>query len=222
MPTLLGLGNPLLDISVTIGDLSLADKYGLKMADACLASAAQTPLYAELAAGVAGTPELFAGGATQNSVRVAQWVSGAAPGWGAIVGSVGDDAFGAQLRAAAEKDGVAALYQVQVSGSSPTGTCAVLVHNKERALCANLAAAEKLDAAHLETPAVAAAVADAKIFYTAGFPLTHAGGAASCVKLGEAAVAGGKTYAINLSAPFICQVRQQQQRLQLSIGTQHG
>jgi Cu/Zn superoxide dismutase len=50
--------------------------------------------------------QYIAGGATQNSVRVAQWVSGAAPGWAAIVGSVGDDAFGAQLRAAAEKDGV--------------------------------------------------------------------------------------------------------------------
>ena len=209
MTTILGLGNPLLDISVTVPDLTLAGKYSLKMGDACLASAEQLQLYVDLESGVAGPAEYFAGGATQNTIRVAQWISGSPRGFGAYVGSIGSDDFGKKLQAAAEADGVACLYQVQPAGGKPTGTCAVLIHQKERSLCANLAAAEALDVKHLETPQVAAAIAEAKYFYTAGFPLTHDGGAASCVKLGEAAVAGGKKYAVNLSAPFICQVRKQ-------------
>jgi adenosine kinase len=209
MTTILGLGNPLLDISVTVSELSLAEKYSLKMGDACLASAEQFALYGELESGVAGPVAYIAGGATQNTIRVAQWISGAPSGYTAYIGSVGSDTFGTKLQAAAEADGVKVLYQVQPADGKPTGTCAVIVHNKERSLCANLAAAEALNVAHLETPAVAAAIDEAKFIYTAGFPLTHEGGAASCVKLGEAAVAsaGSKKYAINLSAPFICQVR---------------
>jgi adenosine kinase len=207
MASILGLGNPLLDISVTVSDLSLAEKYSLKMGDACLASPAQLPLYGELEGGVAGAAAYIAGGATQNSIRVAQWISGAAPGHSAFIGSIGSDAFGQKLRAAAEADGVTALYQVQPADGKPTGTCAVLVHDKERALCANLAAAEALSVEHLDSKDVAAAIASAKTIYTAGFPLTHDGGAASCVKLGQVSAEGGKKYAVNLSAPFICQVR---------------
>jgi len=205
MASIVGLGNPLLDISVTVSDMSLCAKYGLKMGDACLATAAHKPLYDEITA-APFAPAFIAGGATQNSIRVAQWVSGAAPGFTAIIGSVGDDAFGAKLREAAAADGVAPLYQVQPAPAA-TGTCAVVILDKERSLCANLAAAEALTEAHLDTAPVAAALASARFLYTAGFPLTHDGGAASCVRLGQLAVAQGKVYALNLSAPFICQVR---------------
>lgn len=37
MAVVLGLGNPLLDISIEVADLSLCDKYGLKMGNAILA-----------------------------------------------------------------------------------------------------------------------------------------------------------------------------------------
>ena len=63
-----------------------------------------------------------------------------APGFAAYTGSIGADAFGAQLKAAAESDGVTTYYY---TAEAPTGTCAVLVHAKERSLCASLAAAEK-------------------------------------------------------------------------------
>jgi len=205
MATILGLGNPLLDISVEVSDMSLCTKYGLKMGDACLAGESHQPLYHELVS-APYSPSYIAGGATQNSIRVAQWVSGNAPGFAAFVGSVGDDAFGTQLRKAAEADGVKTLYQVQPAGTKPTGTCAVVVYNTERSLCANLVAAESLSASHLDTPEVAAAVDSAKIIYTAGFPLTHDGGAESCLRLAKLAAEKKKTYAVNLSAPFLCQV----------------
>ena len=205
MAAILGLGNPLLDISVELKDLALLERYGLKMGNAILAAPEHAPLYSELVSTFGAGVQYIAGGATQNSVRVAQWVSGQPAGHAAYVGAVGDDAFGKTLAAAAAADGVSALYQV--SAGKPTGTCAVLVHEQERSLVANLAAAETLAEAHLDTPEVAAAVASARVVYCAGFPLTHAGGAASVQRLGKAYADANKVFATNLSAPFIVQVR---------------
>ena len=204
-PAILGLGNPLLDISVDVPDMALCNKYGLKMGDAALATAEHAPLYKEITA-APFTPLYVAGGATLNSIRVSQWISGEPAGFSAFIGSIGADDFGAQLQASAAADKVATLFEVQPAGGKPTGTCAVLILDKERSLCANLVAAEALTAAHLDTPAVQAAIASAKILYTAGFPLTHDGGAESALRLGKIAVEQGKTYALNLSAPFITQV----------------
>merc|ERR1719160_2228574 len=53
----------------------------------------------------------IAGGATQNSIRVAQWMLQEA-GATAYMGCVGKDENGAKLRAAAEKDGVKVAYMV--------------------------------------------------------------------------------------------------------------
>lgn len=203
-PTIIGLGNPLLDISVEVADLALCDKYGLKMGNAILAGAEHQPLYPELVETFKDKVQYIAGGATQNSIRVAQWISGT-PGSTAYIGAVGDDAFGKQLRASAEADGVSALYQTVAD--KPTGTCAVIVQDKERSLVANLAACESLSEGHLDSDAVAGAVASAKLMYCAGFPLTHAGGAASVVRLGKHCAETGKLFATNLSAPFIVQVR---------------
>jgi adenosine kinase len=73
--------------------------------------------------------EYIAGGATQNSIRVAQWmlqVEGAT----SYTGCVGKDKFGDELRKAAEADGVNVPYLVDEA--QPTGTCAVLINDTER------------------------------------------------------------------------------------------
>lgn len=145
--------------------------------------------------------EYIAGGATQNSIRVAQWMSGNQPGFSAYIGSVGNDDFAKQLRSAAEKDGVTPYYYVS---GEPTGTCAVLVHEKERSLVANLSAAEKYAKDHFASADVQAAIGGARIFYSAGFFLTHS--AEVMAEMGKAAAAApGKIYCMNLSAPFLCQ-----------------
>jgi adenosine kinase len=114
---------------------------------------------------------------------------------------VGADSFGEQLRASAVADGVNVLYQV--NQSTPTGTCAVLIQNAERSLVANLAAANKFTPDHLETPAVQAAIAQARIFYSSGFFLTVS--PPSFQALAKAAhTVAGKVVALNLAAPFIC------------------
>lgn len=202
-PVVLGLGNPLLDISVDVANLELCTKYNLKMGNAILADDSHKPLYTEIVDTFKDKVLYIAGGATQNSIRVAQWMSGTA-GFSAYIGAVGNDAFGKQLKNSAEKDGVQALYQI--TDDKPTGTCAVIVHEQERSLVANLAACETLKESYLDTPEVSSAVNSAKIMYCAGFPLTHAGGAASVVRLGKHCAENGKIFATNLSAPFIVQV----------------
>ena len=67
--SVLGLGNPLLDISNTVSD-DFFNKYGLKPDNAILAEEKHLPLYKELSE-MDGT-EYIAGGSTLNSIRVAQ------------------------------------------------------------------------------------------------------------------------------------------------------
>lgn len=68
---ILGLCNPLLDISAEV-PLTFLEKYGCALNNAILAEDKHLALYEEL---VAAYPvQYIAGGATQNSIRVAQWM----------------------------------------------------------------------------------------------------------------------------------------------------
>ncbi len=71
--SLLGMGNPLLDIS-TVVKKELLDKYSLKPNDAILYE--KEDLYDELKKDYGDAIDYIAGGATQNSMRVAQWILG--------------------------------------------------------------------------------------------------------------------------------------------------
>ena len=67
---LLGLGNPLLDISATV-DRNFLEKYDLKSNDAILAEEKHKPMYDELVE--LYNANFIAGGSVQNTMRVAQW-----------------------------------------------------------------------------------------------------------------------------------------------------
>jgi len=97
--SILGMGNPLLDISAEV-DMALVEKYGLKMGDAILAEDKHQPLFGEMVA--KPNVQFIAGGATQNSIRVAQWML-QTPGQTAYMGCIGGDDNGKKLQAAAEK-----------------------------------------------------------------------------------------------------------------------
>jgi len=195
---LFGTGNPLLDISAVVPD-SVLDQWGVKLNNAILAEEKHVPLYAQLTKDY--PVEYIAGGATQNTIRVAQWIL-QTPGATAYTGCVGKDAFGEQLNKSASADGVKVLYQV--NESTPTGTCAVLIKEGERSLVANLAAANKFTPEHLETPAVKEALQAARIFYSSGFFLTVSPPAFQQIAA-SAKASAGKIVALNLAAPFICQ-----------------
>ena len=68
-PIILGMGNPLLDISATV-DTAMLEKYSLKANDAILYE--KEDLYEEMLE--KHSVDYIAGGATQNSIRVAQWL----------------------------------------------------------------------------------------------------------------------------------------------------
>ncbi|KAL1519278.1 hypothetical protein AB1Y20_022807 [Prymnesium parvum] len=194
---ILGFGNPLLDISAVV-EQSVLDEWGLQLNNAVLAEEKHIPLYKKLAD--THPVEYIAGGATQNSIRVAQWMT-QTPGMTAFVGCVGTDAFGEQIEAAARADGVNVQYMKQ--SAQPTGTCAVLVKGGERSLCANLAAANCYDKTHFETPPIQALLGAAKVVYMAGFFLTVS--PPTILAVGEHCATNNKTCCMNLSAPFIPQ-----------------
>jgi len=198
MPAILGMGNPLLDISSEV-DVAVLEKYGLKMGDAILAEESHQPLFGEMAA--MPTVKYIAGGATQNSIRVAQWML-QEPGSTAYMGCVGADEFADKMRGECEKDGVQCCYMVD--GATPTGTCAVLINESERSLCTNLSAANNYKADHLQAPENWKILSEARIVYSAGFFVTVS---PESIKLAsEEAAKTGALYCMNLSAPFICQV----------------
>jgi len=192
------MGNPLLDISSEVPQAVL-DKYDVTLNNAVLAEEKHMPLYKELVDSF--SPLYIGGGATQNSIRVAQWMLSEAnmPNATAFMGCIGKDAFGTQLSECAKADGVLAHYMIDEQ--TPTGTCAVLIKGGERSLVANLAAANNFKPSHLETDLSKEIYTNAQFYYIAGFFLTVS--IESLVTVGEHAVANNKVFALNLSAPFI-------------------
>lgn len=198
MAVILGMGNPLLDISAEV-DQSLLDKYGLKGGDAVLAEDKHQPLFEEMVK--LPNVQYIAGGATQNSIRVAQWMLQTA-GATAYMGCVGKDANGEQLKKSCEADGVTTKYMV--ADKTPTGLCACAIVGIERSLCTNLNAANEYKASHCQEPENWKVVEGAKIVYSAGFFATVSGEA---IKLAsQQKFKDDCLYCMNLSAPFLMQV----------------
>jgi adenosine kinase len=193
---LLGLGNPLLDISASV-DSKYLEKYGLKPSNAILCDEkVHLPMYDELAA--MPNAQYIAGGAAQNTIRVAQWmlqVDGAT----GYTGCVGKDKFSTLLRQAAEGDKVTLHYLEDAK--VPTGTCACCVVDKDRSLVANLSAANHFKVEHLKTSEMTAVLAKAKIIYAEGYFITS--GFSSIQYAAEHALTHNKIMSLNLSAPFL-------------------
>ncbi|CAL1387053.1 unnamed protein product [Linum trigynum] len=195
--TLLGMGNPLLDISAVVDDGFLS-KYDIKLNNAILAEDKHLPMYDEMAGKY--TVDFIAGGATQNSIRVAQWML-QKPGSTSYIGCIGKDKFGEEMKKNAKEAGVNVHYYEDEA--APTGTCAVCVVGGERSLVANLSAANCYKADHLKKPENWALVEKAKYYYIAGFFLTVS--PESILLVAEHAAAKNKIFSTNLSAPFICE-----------------
>merc|ERR1740117_2853811 len=198
MAVILGMGNPLLDISAEV-DQSLLDKYGLKGGDAVLAEDKHQPLFEEMVK--LPNVQYIAGGATQNSIRVAQWMLQTA-GATAYMGCVGKDKTAETMKACCDKDGVKTSYMVDEA--TPTGSCACLIEGIERSLCTNLCAANNFKVDHVKKPENMKTLQGAKIIYSAGFFITVSMESMELAQA-EAAKSGAK-YCLNLSAPFLMQV----------------
>lgn len=194
---LFGMGNPLLDISAEV-QTSLLEKYGLEANNAILAEDKHQPIYEELVKDY--SVDYIAGGATQKSIRVAQWILQERHAT-TYVGCIGKDTYGEQLTSKASGDGVNVNYLIDES--VPTGTCAVLITGKSRSMVANLAAANHYKKDHLVQENIWQLVTNAGYYYIGGFFLTVS--PESILEVGKHAAAENKPFTFNLSAPFISQ-----------------
>eukprot|EP01107_Rhizomastix_libera_P009593 TRINITY_DN25695_c0_g1_i1.p1 TRINITY_DN25695_c0_g1~~TRINITY_DN25695_c0_g1_i1.p1 ORF type:complete len:347 (-),score=124.08 TRINITY_DN25695_c0_g1_i1:52-1092(-) len=192
---LLGVGNPLLDATIHVDDLYL-QKFNLKGGNAILAEKHHLPIYDDV---MKKTDAKFgAGGAALNTIRAAQWML-SAPGATTYTGCVGNDKSSEILKTVLANEGVKPIFMETTE--APTGTCAVLVVDKERSLVTNLGAAEKFQLSHFHTKEVIAAIEKAKIYYSTGFFVTVC--TESLVEFGKASLAKGKKFFWNLAAPFV-------------------
>jgi adenosine kinase len=194
---LLGMGNPLLDISAVV-DEDFMNKYDVKLNNAILAEDKHLPMYEEMTQKY--NVEYIAGGATQNSIKVAQWML-QVPGATSFMGCIGKDKYGEEMKKNSTHSGVKVQYYEDEKAL--TGTCAVCVVGGERSLVANLSAANCYKTEHLKKPENWALVEKAKYYYIAGFFLTVS--PESIMLVAEHAAAKNKVFTMNLSAPFICE-----------------
>lgn len=195
---LFGIGNPLLDISAKV-DEELLKKYNLKTNDAILAEEKHIPLYDELSEKY--KVDYIPGGATQNAIKVAQWIL-KKPNAASFTGCIKDDKYGKILNENCKKIGVNTMYQMH-EGSEPTGLCAVLITGHDRSLVTNLGAANCFQEAFISKPEIWEHVEKAKFYYIAGFFLTVSPN--TMLKIAEHSLAKKKTLVLNMSAPFLCQ-----------------
>uniref|UniRef100_A0A1A9W5F3 Adenosine kinase n=1 Tax=Glossina brevipalpis TaxID=37001 RepID=A0A1A9W5F3_9MUSC len=190
-------GNPLLDI-VAIVDNEFLEKYNLRPDNAILAKDEHMVLYKDLVEKY--NPNYMAGGAAQNTLRVCQWIL-QKPKVTTFFGCVGKDNYANILEEKAIQDGLNVRYQYTVD--APTGTCAVLISNGHRSLCANLAAATQFNMEHFEKPENQELWKNATYFYISGFFLAVN---ANIVKqVARHAYESKNTFIMNLSASFVVQ-----------------
>jgi len=194
---LLGMGNPLLDILATVGT-EVIEKYGLKPGDVVMAEAGDKyqPIFPEIAK--AEGSKQIAGGATLNVVRVCQWMLQKEKAT-SFVGCVGKDEFGDKLKAACDEAGVTS--KLLVDEATPTGTCACSITGKERTLVTNLGAANNYKLDHFKGAEQQAILEKAKVVYSAGFHMTVCPDGMELAA--KHCTATGKSYCLNLSAPFL-------------------
>lgn len=191
--------NPLLDIQVTVSDKALFEKYELPVGGACLANEKQQELYPELLKmdGV----EFIAGGSSLNSARATNYMLHHQGFENQVVylGSIGHDEYGHILEKTLEEQHIKGVFYKD-SGEQ-TGTCGVVVHEKERSLCANLSAACKYATQHLNDNMNY--FQNAKLIYTSSFFITSNNEALE--QIGAFAAANNIPLAYNLSATFLIQ-----------------
>lgn len=194
---LLGMGNPLLDLQAKV-DKELLDKYGLNENGAILAEEKHIPLFGEISK--KEDIEFIPGGATQNALRVFQWIVGQ-PNRATFFGAVGSDKYSQILCEQSKNAGVNVRYQI--NEEVKTGTCAALIYHHHRSLCADLAAANTFTLDHLQKTENDALVKKAQFYYVSGFFLTVCPPA--IMNVAKHAADNDKYFMMNLAAPFISQ-----------------
>jgi hypothetical protein len=160
----LGVGNALLDICAVVEDEFLK-KYDVFMNTSSLAEERHMGLFRDLVDDF--MPTFVASGSAQNAVRVCQWML-MSPGATSYMGCIGRDEYGDTMKHCLSADGVNVHFMEEPSLT--TGTLATLVNvSGERALIANLAAANSFSEDHLHTDKAVHFISASRFIYIPGF-----------------------------------------------------
>lgn len=193
---LVGLGNPLLDITATV-DANYLQKYDLKANDAILAEERHLPIYAELIDKFQPV-KYTAGGSVTNALRVFAWMV-QRPNTVSFYGCVGKDNYAEIMEREARASGVDTRFEHTTV--APTGTCAALITGTSRSFVANLGAASYFTDAHLLKPDNQKLLDCAKFFYIEGFFLAVS--IPSIMIIAHKAVENNSVLIFNLSALYL-------------------
>ncbi|CAD5124334.1 DgyrCDS12626 [Dimorphilus gyrociliatus] len=191
--TILGLGNPLLDITVQTTPDFLR-KYGLSENDARLATPQHDALFDDIQE---MKPRYSAGGATLNSIRVAQWILNQR-GVTGFVGAIGKDASGGIMKSCCKEVGVECHFLE--TEEERTGVCAALITGENRSLVTHLGASLKFDHSFLNEDF--SFIERANLYYIGGFAFDTC--KESVKRIAKHSIEKNKTLVMNLSAPFLC------------------
>jgi len=190
----LGMCNPLLDMTVQIEDRELLDKHNLKESNAILVHEPH-PLFKDML-----SYEIIktAGGSALNTMRCIQWVL---RGSGDVnfIGCIGNDEFGSDLRKVANDAGIKTHFMV--TNDHPTGCCASVIYNKDRSLVAHVSAAEKYSIDHFNSEDIQSVLSTSEIIYCSGFFILSS--LPTCLAAGKHAAETNKPFFLNISANFI-------------------
>ena len=186
-----------MDISAVV-DRDMLDKYDLKPDNAILATEKHIPIYQELMEKY--QVEYIAGGATQNSMRIGQWLLGTVHAFSCF-GCIGKDELGKKLVEKTKEAGVSVHYQID--DNLPTGICIALITGQQRSLVTSLKAASHFKKSHIEKEENWKIVENASFYYISGYFLTVS--PESILMIAEHARKESKHFIMNLSAPYLCQ-----------------
>lgn len=140
------------------------------------------------------------GGSALNSIRATNFMlKDSNSGLAHYIGCIGKDERGEHLKTIMKTEGVDAC--MHEDDSVPTGTCAVIVYEKDRTMCANIAAAAKYPTSHVDSQTEL--LEKVSHVYTTGFFITS--NAEALMKIAKYCNDNDKTFGFNLSAPFCIQ-----------------
>jgi adenosine kinase len=145
-----------------------------------------------------GGIETIPGGSCLNSIRSTNFMlKDTHPGKVGYFGCIGKDDYGKVLEEELKVTGVRGYFHKDET--TPTGTCAVIIKNKDRAMCANLGACVKYPKQHLLDNIEI--VKRASLIYTTAFFITS--NYEALLEVAKLAAESNKPLGYNLSAGFL-------------------
>ena len=193
--SILGLGNPMLDISI-VTDTMFLKKHSLEPNGA--KHVKNKEVFMDIESGIF-KKQYLAGGSIDNTCRVAKRLLGDEISVH-YIGCIGNDTNGLILQKSMKAAGVNTYYQI--SKEFPTGRCAVIITNREdRSLVTYPGAANQYAIEHLEEHWDV--IQNSNIIYSGGFFL--ASSSSSLFKVAKlCSETDDKLFCFNLSAAFLC------------------